>query len=99
MIMDNRSTNVSPITAKALESRRAGIAPNFDTVHTCSICGEQYLCPDRYLSLSCGPTDYCKSQGWKTEPMACLPCLARYSPEDRATWHEAHVVKTSCMSG
>lgn len=82
---------LSPTTIETLEKRKAGVLPNYDLKHTCSKCGLQSQCPDRYLKNSCGPSDFYGKKG-REFSYTCLPCMAGFSPEDRTVWYEAHSI-------
>jgi hypothetical protein len=79
------------VFAEALIKRRAGREPNYVLEHFCPFCESTYLCPDRYYSQSCGPTDYGRELGWKhIQTFTCLPCMLKVSSSERAAWYEAH---------
>lgn len=87
------SAAISPITQDAISKRRGRVTPNYELVHMCPECNLSSYCPDRFAKPSCGPSDFYQEKGWGPYSYTCLPCMAKFSPEDRAIWYEAHGVE------
>lgn len=83
-----------PAVQEAEQKVLAGIPPNFQDVHICTVCGSEYYCPDRYISERCESTAYIRKMGWVNDnKFGCLPCMAELSDEERARWYSIHGVK------
>lgn len=80
-------------TAESLEKREAGLAPNFDLEHTCDLCGQRCLCPDRYLTPRCESMAYHETQG-RPFSWRCTPCMMNEpeTSENRTVYYKAHGV-------